>query len=257
MLNEGASINSISRVLDVAPMTINRLLVQAGNACQTHHDRTVRNLTPRYIECDEQWAFCYAKDRNLPYIIGDPDHAGDTWTWVAIDRDTKLVISYLVSPDRTLEHARPFMLDLRSRITNRIQLTTDGLRSYLEAVESAFGSEVDYAQLIKSYQPRPEDGRPRYAGSERRVIIGDPEYAMISTSFVERVNLTTRMSMRRYTRRTNGHSKSLEHHEHALALYFTWYNFCRRHSSIRTTPACAAGLAEFPYDTGWILGLMN
>ena len=199
------------------------------------------------------------KDRNLPYIIGDPEHAGDTWLWVAIDRDAKLVISYLVSPNQNLEYARPFMLDLRSRITNRIQLTTDGLGSYPPAVEDAFGSEVDYAQLVKQYRTSPDDGRRRYAGSERRIINGNPEYAMISTSFVERINLTTRMSMRRYTRKTNGHSKSLEHHEHALALYFTWYNFCRPHSSLGryTTPAMAAGLAEFPHDTGWILGLMN
>ena len=257
MLCEGSSINSVTRVLGVAEMTVARLLVEAGHACQRHHDRIVRDLTPRYVEADEQWAFCYAKDQNLPYIQGNPEYAGDTWTWVAIDRDTKLVISYLVSPDRTFEYARPFMLDLRSRIVSRIQLTTDGLWSYLEAVENAFGAEVDYAQLIKQYRTSPEDGRRRYAEAERRVINGHPEYTMISTSFVERINQTTRMSMRRYTRKTNAHSKSLEHHEHALALYFTWYNFCRVHSSIRTTPACAAGLAEFPYDTGWILDLMN
>ena len=251
--------SSIARVEDVAPMTITRLLVQAGHACQRHHNNTVRNLTPRYVECDEQWAFCYAKDRNLPYITGDPDHAGDTWTWVAIDRDTKLVISYLVSPDRTLEYARPFMLDLRSRIINRIQLTTDGWNAYIEAVDNAFVGDIDYAQLVKQYRTSPDDGRRRYAGAERRIITGNPEYAMISTSFVERINLTTRMSLRRYTRKTNGHSKSLEHHEHALALYFTHYNFCRPHSSLGryTTPAMAAGLAEFPHDTGWILGLMN
>ena len=260
MLCEGSSINSVTRVLHAAEMTVARLLVEAGHACQRHHDRTVRNLTPRYVECDEQWSFTYAKDRNLPYIRTRPEHlehAGDTWLWVAIDRDTKLVISYLVSPDRTLEYARPFILDLRSRIANRIQLTTDGMWSYPEAVENAFRAEVDYAQLIKQYRTSPEDGRRRYAGAERRIINGNPEYAMISTSFVERINQTTRMSMRRYTRKTNAHSKSLEHHEHALALHFTHYNFCRVHSSIRTTPACAAGLAEFPYDTGWILGLMN
>lgn len=261
MLCEGASINSVTRVLDVAPMTVTRLLVEAGHACQRHHDTTVRNLTPRYVECDEQWSFTYAKDRNLPYILGNPEHAGDTWLWVALDRDSKLVISYLVSPNQNLEYARPFMLDLRSRITNRIQLTTDGMWSYPEAVENAFGAEVDYAQLIKQSRTSPEDGRRRYDGAERRVITGNPEYAMISTSFVERINRTTRMSMRRYTRRTDAHSKTLEHHEHAVALYFTWYNFCRIHSSLsedrRTTPAMAAGLAEFPYDTGWILDLMN
>lgn len=148
------------------------------------------------------------------------------------------------------------MLDFRSRLANRVQITTDGLRSYIEAVESAFGSDVDYAQLVRNYRVG-DDGRRRYDGAERRIIFGNPEYDMISTTFVERVNLTTRMSMRRYTRKTNAHSKSLEHHRRALALYFTHYNFCRRHSSIGTTPAVAAGLAEFPYDTGWILGLIN
>ena len=259
MLCEGSSINSVTRVCNVAEMTVARLLVEAGHACQRHHDRTVRNLTPRYVEADEQWAFCYAKDRNVPYITGDPEYAGDLWTWVAIDRDSKLVISYLVSLNQNLEYARPFMLDLSSRIANRIQLTTDGLNSYLSAVEDAFGSEVDYAQLVKRYETSPGDGRRRYAGAERHIISGNPEYTMISTSFVERINQTTRMSLRRYTRKTNAHSKSLEHHEHALALHFLHYNFCRPHSSLGryTTPAMAAGLAEFPHDTGWILGLMN
>ena len=256
LLCEGVSMRSIARVLDVSPNTVNKLLIEAGRTCQAHHDATVRNLTPRYIECDEQWAFCYAKDRNVPFVIGDPDHAGDTWTWVAIDRDSKLVISWLVSPTRDTQHALPFMLDLRSRLASRVQLTTDGLQSYIEAVESAFGSDVDYAQLIKRYRTG-DDGRRRYDGAERRIISGNPEYDMISTSFVERVNLTTRMSMRRYTRKTNGHSKRLEHHRYALALYLTHYNFCRRHSSTRTTPAVSAGLAEFPYDTGWILGLID
>ena len=247
---------STARILDVSPNTVNKLLIEAGRACETHHDATVRDLTVHYVECDEQWAFCYAKARNAPYISGSTDHAGDTWTWVAIDRDTKLVISWLVSPTRDLEHAIPFMLDLRSRIANRVQITTDGLRAYLEAVENAFGNDVDYAQLVKNYRPG-TGGRPRYAGSDKRVITGHPNQRMISTSFVERVNLTTRMSMRRYTRKTNAHSKSLEHHRYALALYFTWYNFCRRHSSIRTTPAVAAGLAEFPHGTNWILDLIE
>ena len=243
---------STARILDVSPNTVNKLLIEAGRACETHHDATVRDLTVHYVECDEQWSFCYAKARNAPRVTGNPEHAGDTWTWVAIDRDTKLVISWLVSPTRDLEHAIPFMLDLRSRLANRVQLTTDGHRSYLEAVETAFGAEVDYAQVIKMY-----DGRGRYTGSRKVPVSGQPNQRMISTSFVERVNLTTRMSMRRYTRKTNAHSKSLEHHRYALALYFTWYNFCRRHSSIGTTPAVAAGLTEFPLGTDWILDLID
>ena len=184
-----------SRVVGVSYNTVAKLLADVGVACLVFHDAMVRDITARYVECDEIWSFCYAKQRNAPRITGSTDYAGSVWTWTAIDRESKLMISWLVSPTRDFEHALEFMGDLSARLANRVQLTTDGHRAYLEAVEGAFGSDVDYAQLIKMY-----DGRGRYTGSRKVPVSGTPDPENISTSFVERQNGTMREEIRRYTR---------------------------------------------------------
>ena len=262
LLVEGASMRSVSRVVGCSINTVTKLQVDAGAACIAYHDEHVRGVQARYVQCDEIWAFCYAKQRNAATARGVVDHAGDTWTWTGIDADTKLVISWLVG-GRDGGYALDFMDDLRSRIENRVQLSTDGHRAYLEAVEDAFGSDVDYAQLVKLYgSPSPEDER-RYSSSDRCIglrktpVTGRPDMDEVSTSYVERHNLTMRMSMRRFTRLTNAFSKKLQNHIYSLALYFVWYNFCRVHSTLKATPAMAAGLAEYPHDLGWIVDLIE
>jgi IS1 family transposase len=253
MLVEGSSMRSISRVADVSINTVSKLLVDAGNACIAIHNDTVQNVEAQRIQCDEIWSFCYAKAKNVKAAKAAPEEAGDVWTWTAIDADSKLILSYLVG-GRDAEYAMEFMDDLRSRLATRVQLTTDGHRAYLEAVEEAFGAEVDYAQLVKIYGAAPEGPQRRYSpadcvGARKRRVEGNPDIDHVSTSYVERQNLTMRMSMRRFTRLTNGFSKKLENHIHALALYFVHYNFCRIHKSLKTSPAMAAGIV----DTLWSL----
>ena len=237
---------SISRVVGVSINTVTKLLVDAGEACREYHDKTVREVHASRVEADEIWSFCYSKQRNAPMAKGDPDYAGDVWTWTGIDRDSKLILSWAVSPGRGSEYAIEFMDDLRSRLANRVQLTTDGHKAYLEAVEGAFGGDVDYAQLVKLYGASQETVQGRYSPA---VCLG---------AFVERHNLTTRMSLRRFPRLTNAFSKKLENHLHALALYFVFYNFCRPHKSLKgNTPAMSAGLADYPHDLAWIVDLIE
>jgi IS1 family transposase len=247
MLCEGSSMRSISRVADVSINTVTKLLEDAGEACLALHDEMVRNVKASRIQCDEIWSFCHAKQKNVATAKAAPEGAGDVWTWTAIDADTKLIVSYNVG-DRSGESAMDLMDDLRSRLANRVQLTTDGHKAYLEAVEGAFGADVDFAQLVKLYGPTiAAPGRYSPAectGTKKIRREGNPDIDHVSTSYVERQNLTMRMSMRRFTRLTNGFSKKLDNHIHALALYFAFYNFCRIHKTLRMSPAMAAGISD-------------
>lgn len=251
LLCEGSSMRSISRVVDVSTNTVAKMLVDAGEACADFHNREVRGITANRVQCDEIWSFCYAKAKNADNLVGNPSHAGDVWTWTALDSETKLIISWLVSPGRDTIYATALMDDLRSRVEGRFQLTTDGLQSYVEAVEGAFGSEVDYAQLIKSVRTG-EVTEEDEVEVEKRILSGNPDPQYISTSHMERHNLTTRMSVRRFTRKTNAFTRKLENHRHALAIYILWYNWCRFHETLKKTPAMAAGLADTQHGTDWL-----
>jgi len=207
----------------------------------------VRNVKASRIQCDEIWSFCHAKEKNVATAKAAPEGAGDVWTWTALDADTKLIVAYNVG-DRSAGAALDLMDDLRDRLANRVQLTTDGHKAYLEAVEEAFGADVDFAQLVKLYGPT-VSAPGRYSpaeciGAKKVRIEGQPDIAHVSTSYVERQNLTMRMSMRRFTRLTNAFSKKLDNHVHALALYFAFYNFCRIHKTLRMSPAMAAGITD-------------
>ena len=247
MLCEGSSMRSISRITDVSINTVSKLLIEAGEACLAIHDETVRGVKASRIQCDEIWSFCYAKQKNVADAKAAPDGAGDVWTWTALDADTKLMVAYFVG-DRSGESAMILMDDLRARLSNRVQLTTDGHSAYLEAVEEAFGADVDYAQLVKLYGPTiTAPGRYSRAdciGAKKVRREGNPDIAHVSTSHVERMNLSIRMQNRRFTRLTNAFSKKLDNHIHALALYFAFYNFCRIHKTLRVTPAMAAGITD-------------
>ncbi|MGE0610831.1 MAG: IS1 family transposase [Hyphomicrobiales bacterium] len=262
MLVEGSSMRSISRVCDVSINTVSKLLVDAGNACAAFHDEKVRDVETRRVQCDEIWSFTYAKQKNVRAAKAAPEHAGDTWTWTALDADSKMIVSWLVG-GRDAEYAIEFMDDVAKRLANRVQLTTDGHAAYLQAVEGAFGADVDYAQLVKLYGAAPESAKGRYSpaeciGARKMPVEGKPSPEHVSTSYVERQNLTMRMSMRRFTRLTNAFSKRIENHCHALALYFVWYNFCRQHKSLGgVSPAMAAGVSDTLHDMEWIVGLID
>ncbi len=249
MLCEGASMRSVSRVVDVSINSVTALLEDAGRACVAYHDEYVRGVKARRIQCDEVWAYCYAKQKNVPTAKAAPqDAAGDVWTWTALDADSKLIVSYL-SGGRDAEYAKALMDDLKGRLANRVQLTSDGHKAYLEAVEGAFGADIDYAMLVKLYGEAPESAKGRYSpaeciGARKQVIEGKPDPKHVSTSYAERQNLTMRMCMRRFTRLTNGFSKKLENHNHAQAIYFLFYNFVRIHKTLKVTPAMAAGLTD-------------
>lgn len=262
MLVEGSSMRSISRVVGCSINTVTKLLVEAGEACSAYHDEHVRNVASSKVQCDEIWSFCYAKAKNVKNAKAAPDGAGDVWTWTALDSDNKLILSWLVG-GRDAGYANEFMGDVKARLANRVQLTTDGHKSYLEAVEGAVGADVDFAQLVKLYGEAPDKGPERkYSpsvckGAKKKVIEGNPDKASISTSHVERHNLTMRMSMRRFTRLTNAFSKKVDNHCHALALYFVWYNFCRIHKTLRISPAMAAGITDTLHDMEWIVSLID
>ena len=263
MLVEGMSMRAASRIADVSINTVTKLMVEAGEACAAYHDEAVRDLQARKVQCDEIWAFCYAKDKNVARAKSAPRGAGDVWTWTALDSDSKMILSYEVG-DRSGATAIEFMDDLRSRLVNRVQLTTDGHKAYLEAVEGAFGGDVDYAQLIKLYGD--STGRKGHekkyspaecTGTKKRCVEGNPDIEHVSTSYVERQNLTMRMGMRRFTRLTNAFSKKLENHLLMLSLYFVHYNFVRIHKTLRCTPAMAAGVSETLHDMEWVVGLID
>jgi IS1 family transposase len=260
MLVEGSSMRSVSRVADVSINTVAKLLADAGEACAAFHDETVRGVQSKRVQCDEIWSFVYAKKRNVEDAKGAPEGAGDAWTWTALDADTKLIVSFLVA-NRDAPSAQTFMRDVASRLANRVQLTTDNLRSYLDAVEDAFGGDIDYAKLIKLYGEGPASAG-RYSPAEctgiKRVrMMGDPDPKHISTSHVERQNLTMRMSMRRFTRLTNAFSKKLEPHMDMVALYTVWYNFARMHKTLRCSPAMAAGLSQTLWSMEDVVGLID
>ncbi|MGJ0397223.1 MAG: IS1 family transposase [Methylocystis sp.] len=248
MLCEGASMRSVSRLTDTSINTVSKLLVDTGRFCAGFHDAKVRGVAAKRVQVDEAWAFCYAKEKNVAGAKAAPDGAGDVWTWTAIEADTKLLISHFCG-GRDGECAKWFMDDVASRVITRIQLTSDGHKSYLEAVEGAFGADVDYAMLVKLYGNAPESFKGRYSpaectGIKKTKIEGKPDEKHISTSYVERSNLTMRMANRRFTRLTNAFSKKFENHAHMVAIYAVWYNFLRIHKTLRTSPAIAAGICD-------------
>ena len=262
LLVEGNSMRSTSRIADVSINTVTKLLEDAGAACSEYQDNVMRNLTCKRIQCDEIWAFCYCKEKNVaPEQEGILGY-GDVWTWTAIDPVTKLVPSFMVGK-RDAEYAKAFIEDLASRLAGRVQLTTDGLKAYVEAVEGAFGRDIDFAQLVKIYGTEgvtTSDARryspSEFTGSEKRVKMGDPDMKHVSTSHVERQNLTMRMSMRRFTRLTNGFSKKVENLEHMVALHFMHYNFARIHKSLRVSPAMEAGITDHLWSIEEIAALV-
>lgn len=260
-LVEGMSLRGTARVTGVARMTIEKLLRDLGVACAAHQDHTLRNLTCQRVQCDEIWSFCYAKKKNVTPAIAEkhPD-AGDVWTWTAIDSDSKLVLSWLVG-SRDAGAAYSFMTDVASRLGHRVQLTTDAHKPYLSAVEDAFGADIDYAVLQKLYGADGNDEK-RYSpatciGVRSQTIVGDPNPKHVSTSYVERQNLTMRMHMRRFTRLTNAFSKKAENHAHAVAIHFMWYNFAKIHQTPRVTPAMEAGITDRVWDAEDIIRLLD
>ena len=255
---------SITRITGVSINTVAKLLNDAGDACAAYHDEYVRGIRGhRRVECDEIWAFVYAKERAVRHAKSAPEGAGDAWTFTAIDADAKLIVSYLVSGERDGETALALMDDLRSRLEDRPQVSTDGLSAYLGAVEGAFGGDVDFAQIIKAYGKEPgEDNERRYSPPvctdiEKRRVEGSPDLRKANTSYVERHNLTMRMGMRRFTRLTTEFSKRVEKHVAMVSLYTLHYNFCRIHKTLKVTPAMEAGLTGELRDMEWIVSLID
>jgi IS1 family transposase len=263
-LCEGNSIRATSRLTGVAINTVIKLLIDLGQACWKFQDEIMHDLPCKRLQCDEIWSFCYAKQKNVSPANQGVLGYGDVWTWTALDADTKLIPCWLVGK-RDTEYASIFIRDLARRLANRVQLTTDGHRPYLQAVEDAFGADIDYAQLVKLYGPSSDDERryspPVCISAEPHRVSGNPDPEHISTSYIERQNLTMRMSTRRFTRLTNAFSKKIENHEYAVALYFMHYNFARPHKTLSkpypTTPAMAAGLTDHVWSVTELLGLVD
>jgi len=259
-LVEGNSIRATCRMTGIAKNTVVKLLVELGEVCTRYQDKELRGLTCRRIQCDEIWSFCHAKEKNVPAQHKGEFGYGDVWTWTAIDADSKLVLSWCIG-GRDSYTALAFMQDVARRLTQRVQLTTDGHKAYLDAVERAFGKDIDYAMLQKLYGSSPEDER-RYSpakclGTQVEAIQGNPDPKHVSTSYVERQNLTMRMHMRRFTRLTNAFSKKVQNLGHAVALHFMYYNFCRRHQTLGMTPAMAAGLTDHEWSVREIVALLE
>ncbi len=263
ILVEGNSINSTCRITGASKNTVLKLLAEVGAACAAYQDRVMNGLTCKRVECDEIWSFVGMKQKNVPKEVAGVFGLGDVYTWTAIDADTKLIPCWHVGT-RGAESADIFVHDLASRLANRIQLTTDGHRMYVNAVENAFKGDIDYAMLVKQYgtSEAPIDASRRYSpvectGAEKRPINGNPDMKYVSTSYVERANLTMRMNMRRFTRLTNAFSKKLENHMAAVSLHFMHYNFCRIHKTLRVTPAMEAGLTEHVWDLEEVLMMVE
>jgi IS1 family transposase len=261
-LVEGNSLRSVVRMTGAAMNTVLKLLADMGQASLEYQNKAMRNLSCKRIQCDEIWQFCYAKEKNVPEELRGKFGYGDVWTWVALCADTKIVPTWMVG-GRDAGTAFAFMQDLAARLASRVQLTTDGHRAYLSAVESAFGSEIDYAMLVKMYgNDSSKESETRYSpaeciGCQATAISGHPKIEHVSTSFVERQNLTMRMSMRRFTRLTNGFSKKVENLEHSVSLHYMWYNFARVHKTLRVTPAMEAGLSDHVWSMEEIARLSN
>ncbi len=262
-LVEGNSIRATCRMTGAAKNTVIKLLRDIGSASSEYQNRTLRNLPCRRLQVDEIWSFVYAKAKNVPESMHCDPNVGDVWTWIAIDADTKLVPTFLLG-GRDAGTATVFMRDLASRLANRVQLTSDGHAAYLHAVDDAFGNDIDYAMLVKLYGPDGNPNKPesKYSpgkcnGSKAHKIKGNPDRKHVSTSYAERQNLTMRMSMRRFTRLTNAFSKKAENLAHAVSLHFMYYNFCRKHLTLRETPAQAAGLSDHCWTLEELVGLLD
>jgi len=261
MLCEGSSVRSVTRVLNVGKNTVLRLMVEAGRACDAYHNEHVRGLKSKRIQVDEKWSFIYAKQKNVASAASAPEGAGDAWTWTGLDADSKLIISYFVG-GRDGDCAAWYIQNLADRLAKRVQLTSDGHKAYLEAVEGASGADIDYAQLVKLYGASPESAKGRYSPAEcsgaiKTPIEGKPDPKHISTSYVERSNLTQRMHNRRFTRLTNGFSKKFENHAYSVALFAMYYNFVKQHSTLRMSPAMAAGVSKTLWEISDIVKLVE
>jgi IS1 family transposase len=260
MMAEGISLRAITRLTGISRTTLHKLLEDAGQAFSEYQDRTLMNLPCKRLQVDEAWAFNYCKQKNVPKAKAAPIGAGDIWTWVGLDAQSKLAVSWYVG-GRDSEAAMIFMDDLAKRLANRVQLTSDGHRAYLEAIEGAFGGDIDYAMLVKVYGADPE-GQKRYSpaqclGAIKQTVIGTPDPKHVSTSYIERQNLTMRMSMRRFTRLTNAFSKKMENHIAAIALHCMYYNFVRIHQTLRVTPAMQAGVTDHAWEVSEIIALLG
>lgn len=259
LLVEGNSLRSISRIADIAFNTVLKFAPTVGKACERFHYETVRNVTAKRVQCDEIWSFVYSKQKNVPE--GMESKAGDVWTWIGMDADSKLVISWFVG-SRDANSAYDFMHDIGARLANRVQLTTDGHGAYLSAVEDVFGAAIDYAQLVKIYGADSGKAEKKYSpaeciGAKKVGVTGNPDPKHVSSSYIERQNLTLRMGSRRFTRLTNAFSKKIDNHCYAIALHYVYYNFCRIHKSLRVTPTMESGLTKKLWDVQDIVKLID